>query len=197
MNTSFDITDIDPTWSSPYKGFCYETIVQKRLETSNISFDGNSSTFKLWKKTTIKGYDITVQLSDNKSVSIECKLSLKPLKHEYIVNDWLPRSADVIVTNNIFNVSSEDRQLIRESGKELISTDDLCTYLIEFRNKLILGNGMDGKWYNAKYTSFLTVKNLKEAISLIAEPFLGLKYPINKLKLAKAPSTTNYSLNVT
>jgi len=136
-------------------------------------------------------------------VNVECKLSLKPLKHEYITRDWLTRDADVIVTNNIFNVRREDRQLIKESGKTLLSTDDLPTYLVEIRNKLILGKGMDGKMYSiysklypSQNTSFPILNKLKNDISSSVDLFLGSKEILFRSKCDRRISKKNDSLNV-
>jgi hypothetical protein len=118
------------------KGFWYERFSQILLETNNIVFCGNPLSFEEWKKGQIEGYDFKVKFPNGKTVKVECKMLLGPIYPSWFYKDWLPRDADIYITNNVYAVPYKCRKILRERGKKLLSTTEFIMYV----QKRIRGN---------------------------------------------------------
>jgi hypothetical protein len=107
-------------------GYIYEMDLQHYLDKLNVPYTANPRQYEEWLKHTSEGKDLVVC-----NISVEAKFTQTKLFHSWIMRDWVSRSASIIVTNNKFNVSPEDRHLLQLYGKSLMSTYEFLWYVID------------------------------------------------------------------
>lgn len=112
------------------KGFDYEKSVWNLLEGYKIEYEGNPKDFCSWKRVVGKPYDLRVFTVRKGWLKIECKFTTKRIYHSWFIRDWLSRDANIIVTNNIWNVPYADRGLLKEKGIKLMDTYQFLSYVI-------------------------------------------------------------------
>lgn len=118
------------------KGFYYEMYIHRLLQANNVDFSGNPSVYSEWEENQGRDYDLRTNLPNDKTIKVECKLALKPIYHSWFERDWSSRDADIFVTNDVFAISYDDRKMLEESGKKLLSTTEFVMYI----QKIIRGN---------------------------------------------------------
>jgi hypothetical protein len=119
------------------KGYHYEMVIQNIMDEMNIDYEGNSKNPVTWRKSTNTGFDIRIKTPKGTWLTIECKLCLKPIYSCWVKRDWLSRTADIFVTNNLYCISYKDRREFEKRGKKLMSTTELIIFLERlFRKKL-------------------------------------------------------------
>jgi hypothetical protein len=119
--------------SREVKGYLYEMKLQAGLDKRGIEFEANPSNFDEWKQKTATGYDLKIK-TKNGSILVEAKFTLKPIYHSWFIRDWLARSATIFVTNNKWNISYQDKRLLEQYHKKLLSTSEFYMYIEELNN---------------------------------------------------------------
>jgi len=97
------------------KGFLYEQVGWNLLDSIDATYVSNPKEFSLWIRYTGTGHDLKIY-----GYKAEFKYTSKPIYHSWFLRDWLSRDADIFVTNNIWHVPAEDRELLKQRGKKLM-----------------------------------------------------------------------------
>lgn len=121
----------DPTssLSRHEKGFNYEQENWRMLDAHGVTYESNPQTFRKWRRTTCSNYDIRVKTVKKGWLRVECKFTLTHIYHSWFMRDWYSRDCDIIVTNDKWNVRYEDRKLLKEIGRKLMSTREFLNYI--------------------------------------------------------------------
>jgi hypothetical protein len=115
------------------------------LSISNLAYQGNPTQWTEWKSLQANnpiGYDAMVTLPNGKKISLELKYRTEGGKvyHSWFAEDWLPRDADIYVTNNVEAISYNDRRILEAAGKKLMSLSEAVVYLSELIRNILYPN---------------------------------------------------------
>lgn len=112
------------------KGYLYEYDIWYSLDIHNVEYTSNPQIYSEWLKTTNTGYDLTVNTPKGK-LKVECKFTTTPIFHSWFIRDWYSRDADIIVTSNKWNLSSGDRELLKEKRVKLFNDYEFLWYILK------------------------------------------------------------------
>jgi len=137
---NLEVKDIQPCWSCNSKGHNYEVI--GRYKITNIPFieyEGNAINYFKWLKTHNKNsYDGIITLPNKGKIYIEYKFRhCNRVYHSWVMKDWLPRKADIIVTNNKNVISYQDKRLLESNHKKLMTLSELIVYIGKFVRNIL------------------------------------------------------------
>lgn len=123
--------------SSNYKGYCWEMRCREEfLSIPSLLYEGNPTDWAEWKSlqgNNPLGYDAVITLPNGDKITLELKYRQEGGKvyHCWFVEDWLPRAADIYVTNNVDAIGCEDRNSLEREGKKLMSLSEAEAHIKE------------------------------------------------------------------
>jgi hypothetical protein len=128
------------------KGYDYESQVWTLLDSYRIDYKSNPKDYLEWLKRTGEGFDLRVFTVKKGWLKVEAKFTSKPIYHSWFVRDWLSRDAEIIVTNNIWHVPSNDRIMLKQRGIKLLGTFQFLSYIIRLNRvtRFTLNMSRDG-----------------------------------------------------
>jgi len=136
----YDVSHIKPSMSRNKKGYYFEMYMQELLERNKFRFKGNPVNYASWLKSQAGKNDCVVLLKD-KMIKVEIKyLTNSEIRRHpsWVKRDWLSRDCHIIVANNKWLLSYEERAMIKESGKKIFDPMEFLNYLFEVRSKATL-----------------------------------------------------------
>jgi len=108
---------------------------QELLYRNNFHFIGHPDDYRMWLAFQGKDKDCYVTVK-TKHRTLSLKVEFKYLGNDriighpsWIVRDWITRDADIIVTNNKWFLSYDERKMIKDSGKLLFDCMEFLNYL--------------------------------------------------------------------
>jgi len=134
----FSLDDIEHLPSRWTKGYAFEMLVLACFLKNRMFFsDYNPTIFPDWIKHNNGhvGYDVKVKIGDQ-LVPVEVKYISKPIYDSWLKRDWLSRSAPIIVCNNKWMLSKDQRRMIHDAGKKLFSLDEFVWYVYRKNRRL-------------------------------------------------------------
>lgn len=114
------------------KGYKWEMVVGFALkQIPLIEYEGNPTNYHDWLQDHNKSrYDGAVTLPNGEQIIIEMKFrDCKKVYHSWFMDCWLPREADVFVTNNTNVISYRDKRMLDYQHIKLMSLSEFAVYL--------------------------------------------------------------------
>lgn len=113
-------------------GFSFEYDQMYLMTIHDIDFQSNPPIYEEWLRDNhvLNGYDMLIHTPKGE-VKVEIKYSNYPIFHSWFLRDWYSRDCDVIVTNNKWNISSQDRQQLKERGIKLLNEYEFLCYILK------------------------------------------------------------------
>ena len=147
---NLEVKDIQSHWSNNKKGHAYEmTRRYKILNIPFIEYEGNPVNYFDWLREQSRSkYDGTVTLPNGDKITLEMKYRrCKKVFHSWFMDCWLPRKADVQVTNDPNVLSYHDKRLLDFQHKKLMTETEVTVYI----GRLVRNILHPSKYTNKKY----------------------------------------------
>jgi hypothetical protein len=178
-----------------FKGYWFEIFVCKpMMETiPNIEYECNPTDYEEWKHqqgNNPLGYDGVITLPNGDKIHLEMKFRKEGGKvyHCWFAEDWLPRDADIYVTNNVEAISYWDKRALGSKGEKLLSLSEAVAYINGLVYKILHPNQY--VYWNSLIIRIITVS--RNALSRIDSKFATLKF---KTKVTKRLPMDRISVN--
>jgi len=131
VDSFFSLDDLEFLPNRWLKGYTFEMKLLSALIRNGMIFtDYNPTSFQDWIKHNNDhvGYDLEVKIGDQ-LVPVEVKYISKPIYDSWLKRDWLTRSAPIIVCNNKWLLTYQQRRMLKAACKKLFSLHEFIWYL--------------------------------------------------------------------
>lgn len=115
-----------------FKGYIWEMNCKEWiLKIPHILYEGNPADYYEWKNEHNKNaYDGIVTLPNGAKIFLEMKFrNVDKIYHSWFIKDWLPREANIIVTNKPSVVEYSDKRTLDKRGVKLMSPSEAKVYI--------------------------------------------------------------------
>jgi hypothetical protein len=169
-----------------FKGYWFEIMVCKpKFEAiPSTKYECNPSSYEYWKHLQGNnpiGYDAVITLPNGKQLRLEFKFRAEGgiVYHNWFMRDWLPRDADIYVTNNVEAISYNDKRELETKGKKLMSLSEAVVYISRLVHNILHPNQY--VYWNSLITNIIS-KICSRTIKITSK-MINLKLKI-KLKIS-------------
>jgi len=182
-STYMVISDTDTRNS---KGYKFEMNGGQDIsEIPSIKYEGNPTNYGDWLHEHNKNkYDGIITLPNGKTKTLEFKYrACKKVYHSWFVECWLPRDADIFVTNNTQVISYSDKRLLDAKHQKVMSPSEV---------EVNLGRLVRNCLHPRKYLYFNRVLTNISRISTITDGFFSYGLGVFKEYFTKFKSELRY-----
>lgn len=144
-----------------FKGYWFEMKCKPIMEAvPHIKYECNPTCYEDWKHQQANnplGYDGVITLPNGDKVHLEMKYRQDGEKvyHNWFDRDWLPRDADIYVTNNVEAISYRDKRNLDSKSKKLMYPSEAVAYIRGLVHKILHPNQY--VYWNSLITKIITV----------------------------------------